>query len=88
MDFEFACWDVRVADFSRDPGWSWMRRPDLCDTFLDGYGRPHCTAEAQQLLVSHAEYALDAILWGHDHTFYGFEQQGRSALAHLVSLLR
>jgi 8-oxo-dGTP diphosphatase len=88
IDFEFAFWDVRVADFSRDPDWAWVRRPDLVEAFFDGYGRSLSPIEEQQLLVAHAEYALSAILWGHDHEFYGFEQEGREALAHLAHCLR
>jgi len=61
-DFEFAHWDVRVADFSRYPDWSWIGRPDLVDAFFEGYGRSLNSAEEQQLLVAHAEYALGAIL--------------------------
>lgn len=88
IDFEFACWDVRVADFSRDPDWSWIRRPELFEAFLEGYGHPFTPKQKQQLLVAHAEYALSAILWGRDHSFHGFEQEGRESLAHLASLLR
>jgi 8-oxo-dGTP diphosphatase len=88
IDFEFAHWDVRVADFSRDPQWSWIRRPDLVEAFFEGYGRSLTPTEEQQLLVAHTEYALGAILWGHNNAFYGFEQEGRASLAHLTSLLR
>jgi len=88
IDFEFAHWDVRVADFSRDPNWSWIRRPDLMDAFFEGYGRLFTSLEQQQLLVAHAEYAIGAILWGHDNAFYGFEQEGRESLAHLAPLLK
>lgn len=87
IDFEFAHWDVRVADFSRYPDWSWIERPDLSDAFFDGYGRSLAHAEEQQLLVAHAEYALSAIIWGRDNSFYGFEKEGRESLAHLASLL-
>jgi aminoglycoside phosphotransferase len=87
IDFEFARWDVRVADFSRDPNWSWIHRPDLVDAFFEGYGRSLTSIEEQQLLVARAEYALGAILWGHDHMFYGFEQEGHEALAHLATRL-
>ena len=87
IDFEFAYWDVRVADFSRDPDWAWVRRPDLFDAFFEGYGRSLTATEEQQMLVAHAEYALSAILWGRDHAFYGFEREGRESLAHLASLL-
>ncbi len=88
IDFEFAYWDVRIADFSRDPDWSWISRPDLVTAFFKGYGRPLTPAEEQQILVAHAEYALSAILWGHDHAFYGFEKEGHESLAHLASLLK
>jgi aminoglycoside phosphotransferase len=88
IDFEFAYWDVRVADFARDPDWAWIRRPDLMEAFFDGYigngGRSFSRTTELQLLVARAEYALDAILWGHDFAFYGFEQEGREALSHLA----
>lgn len=88
IDFEFAHWDVRVADFSRDPNWSWIRRPDLADAFFEGYGHSFTSSEEQQLLVAHTEYAVSAILWGRDNAFYGFEQEGRESLTHLASLLK
>jgi Ser/Thr protein kinase RdoA (MazF antagonist) len=87
IDFEFAYWDVRVADFSRDPDWNWIHRPDLIAAFFEGYGRSLTSQEEQQLFVAHAEYALGAILWGRDNAFYGFEREGRESLAHLATLL-
>ena len=83
IDFEFAQWDVRVADFSRDPHWNWIYRPDLLAAFFAGYGQAPTPKEEQQLIVARAEYALGAIIWGRDHAFYGFEQEGREALAYL-----
>jgi aminoglycoside phosphotransferase len=88
IDFEFAYWDVRVADFARDPDWYWILRPDLVQAFFEGYGRALTPTEEQQLLVARAEYALSAIIWGHENAFYGFEQEGRDSLAHLATLLR
>ncbi len=88
IDFEFAYWDVRAADFTRDPNWAWIRRPDLQEAFFEGYARPFTPVQEQQLLVAHAEYALSAILWGRDFAFYGFEREGREALAHLAALLK
>lgn len=88
IDFEFAYWDVCVADFSRDPHWHWIHRPDLIDAFFEGYGRPLTPQENQQLLVAHVEYALGAIVWGQAHEFYGFKKEGQDALAHLATLLR
>jgi len=86
IDFEFAHWDVRVADFSRDPTWSWLHRPELIDAFFEGYGRALTPNEEQQCFVARAEYALDAILWGRDYAFFGFEREGHAALAHLAGL--
>jgi aminoglycoside phosphotransferase (APT) family kinase protein len=88
IDFEFAYWDVRVTDFSRDPDWAWVLRPDLADAFLEGYGRPLTPAEEQQLLVARASYALGAVLWGRDHAFYGFAREGHAALAYLAPVLK
>lgn len=88
IDFEFACWDLRVADFTRDPNWSWVCRPDLFSAFLEGYGISRTPRLEQQLLVAHAEYALAAILWGHDSGFHGFEREGHESLAHLATLLK
>lgn len=87
IDFEFAYLDVRVADFSRDPNWNWIDRPDLIKSFFEGYGRLLTSKEEKQLLVAHTEYALSAILWGRDNSFFGFEQEGRKSLVHIASLL-
>ena len=84
IDFEFAYWEVRAADFSRDPNWNWLRRPDLMQAFFEGYGQPLTAREQQQLCVARAEYALGAILWGHANAFFGFEREGRQALAYLA----
>ena len=83
IDFEFAYWDVRVADFSRDPNWAWVKRPDLVAAFFEGYGRPLTPIAEQQRRVAYAEYALGAIVWGRDFAFYGFEREGHEALLQL-----
>lgn len=88
IDFEFSAWDVRVADFSRDPHWSWIGRPDLWEAFFEGYGWSPTPTEEQQLLIAHAEYALSAIVWGREHAYYGFEREGCESLAHLASFVR
>lgn len=87
IDFEMSAWDVRVADFSRYPRWEWMLRPDLVDAFFDGYGRTLTAAEQEQLLVAHVQYALSAILWGHEHEYHGFVREGHDALATIARQL-
>ncbi len=87
IDFEFAHWDVRVAEFSRYPDWEWIHRPDLVEALLDGYGRPLTHREEQQCLVARAQYALSAITWGMEHSYLGFVAEGRQALKHLAKLL-
>lgn len=85
IDFEFSQWDLWVADFCRDPDWSWVRRPDLIEAFFEGYGRTLTACEAQQLFIARVEYALGAIVWGRDNAFFGFAREGHAALAHLAS---
>lgn len=87
IDFEFAYWDVRVADFSRYPNWEWIRKPHLIEAFFDGYGRSLTPKEEQQRLVAQAQYSLSAIIWGCEHAYLGFAEEGRQALRHLATLL-
>jgi aminoglycoside phosphotransferase (APT) family kinase protein len=87
IDFEFARWDVRVADFTRYPDWEWMRQPDLVDAFFEGYGRSFTPEEEQQRLVGHVQYGLGAIVWGEENAYHGFAEEGRRALRHLGELL-
>ena len=87
IDFEFAYWDVRVADFCRYPDFEWMNRPDLLVAFFDGYGRSLTPQEEQQSLVGHALYALGAVVWGCEHAYLGYAEDGRRALKHLGTLL-
>ena len=87
IDFEFAYWDVRAADFSRYPDWDWISRPDLAQAFFDGYGHSFTPEEEQQRLVAHVQYALGAIVWGQESAYYGFAEEGRQALKRLGELL-
>ncbi len=88
IDFEFAYWDVRVADFTRYPNWEWIHRPDLIDAFFGGYGRSLTPREEAQALVTHTRYALGAILWGHAHGYLGYVTEAHEALGHLADWLR
>lgn len=83
IDFEFACWDVRAAEFSRYPDWEWIERPDLVEALLEGYGRPLTPREEEQCLVARAQYALSAITWGTGASYHGFVAEGRRALERL-----
>ncbi len=38
IDFEFAYWDVRAADFTRYPEWSWIERPGRSRLSLTAMG--------------------------------------------------
>jgi aminoglycoside/choline kinase family phosphotransferase len=87
IDFEFARWDVRVADFTRYPNWEWIERPDLIEAFFDGYGRRFTSHEEAQRLIGHVQYALAAVVWGIGNAYYGFAEEGRHALRHLQSRL-
>lgn len=87
IDFEFAHWDARAADFARYPSWEWMHRPDLLAAFCEGYGRPFTPREEQQCLVARVQYALSAIVWGTENAYLGFAAEGRAALRRLGALL-
>jgi Ser/Thr protein kinase RdoA (MazF antagonist) len=87
IDFEFAHWDVRVADFTRYPDWNWINRPDLVEALFEGYGCTFTPDKEQQLLVAHTQYALSAIVWGEENAYHGFAAEGRQALQHLAKLL-
>lgn len=87
IDFEFAYWDVRAADFTRYPDWEWINRPDLVTAFFAGYGRSFTAQEEQQRLVAYVQYALGAIVWGCENAYNGFAEEGRHALQHLARSL-
>jgi aminoglycoside phosphotransferase (APT) family kinase protein len=87
IDFEFSQWDVRATDFSRYANWEWLGRPDLIEAFFEGYGRAFTPAEEQQRLLAHTQYALSAIVWGHETGYLGFAREGRESLQHLRTLL-
>ena len=87
IDFEFAHWDVRVAEFSRYPDWEWIHRPDLLEALYEGYGRRLTPVEEEQCLVARARYALSAIVWGSQNAYYGFVDEGRQALKVLAERL-
>jgi Ser/Thr protein kinase RdoA (MazF antagonist) len=87
IDFEFSGWDVRAADFTRYPNWDWIDRPELAGAFFEGYGRTFTPAEEQQHLVAHVQYALDAVVWGMENSYFRFAADGRRAFKHLGKLL-
>ncbi len=87
IDFELAYWDPRAADFSRYPNWEWMHRPELLESFFAGYGHSLTPKEEQQCLVLRTQYALGAIVWGRENSFFGFEAEGRQALSYLAKVV-
>jgi Ser/Thr protein kinase RdoA (MazF antagonist) len=84
IDFEFAYWDVRAADFSRHPEWQWIDRPDLIDAFEEGYAGLLAPPSHAQKLVARALFALAAIVWGRENDYRGFELEGRGGLQHVA----
>jgi aminoglycoside phosphotransferase (APT) family kinase protein len=87
IDFEFAYWDVRAADFTRYPNWEWIDHPERIAAFFEGYGRPLNAHEEEQRLVCHVQYALAAVVWGMENEYFGYAAEGRRALAHLRMLV-
>lgn len=86
VDFEMSQWDVRASDFARYPNWEWVRRPDLVEALLAGYGRVLSDAEQQQLFCERVIYALTAIAWGIESKHELFAEEGRQALRHIARM--
>ena len=86
IDFEFAHWDVRASDLARYPNWEWMRRPDLEEAFWEGYGPSSGVTETQRM-VQYGLYAVGAIVWGMENSYFGFAEEGRQALRLLAKRL-
>jgi aminoglycoside phosphotransferase len=88
IDFEFAYWDVRTADFARDPFWNWITRPMLQEALTAGYGLTFTPMEEQQLLFSRALYALGAVVWGEENEYHVYAREGRLALKVVGEMLK
>ena len=88
IDFEFAYWDVRAADFTRYPGWDWIDTPARIEAFFEGYGRSFTPAEQQQRTAALALYALGAVVWGEEAEYHGFAAEGRRALETIGKWMR
>jgi len=88
IDFEFSRWDVRISDLTRYPDWDYVERPEMVEAWMEGYGRTLSDQEERQRLVAHVQYALAAIVWGHQANFLGFKAEGQRAMAHLASRFR
>lgn len=87
IDFERSHWDIPASDFTRDPDWNWIERPDLMEAFFEGYGRISTPETEQQRLVADTYYALETIVWASRVGFHGSLREGREALAHIAKLL-
>jgi hypothetical protein len=80
IDFEFSGWDVRAADFSRHPGWDWLDAPARLEAFCEGYGLQFNPEEEARQRVARVQYALGAVVWGMENSYFGFAAEGRRAL--------
>jgi aminoglycoside phosphotransferase len=87
IDFEFSYWDVRAADYTRYPEWTWIDHPERIQTFFEGYGRAFTPAEEQQRQVCLVLYALGALVWGQENGYRIFAAEGRRALEKLGEVL-
>jgi aminoglycoside phosphotransferase (APT) family kinase protein len=87
IDFEFAHWDVRAADFSRYPDWEWIERPHLPAALLEAYANVLTPPDEGQLLLVRALYSLGAIAWGTENAYQAFSAEGSRALRRVGELL-
>jgi hypothetical protein len=67
--------------------WNIWSAQHQVEAFFDGYGRCFTSAEEEQRLIAHAQYALGAIVCGTENSYHGSAQAGRQALKCLGRVL-
>lgn len=83
IDFEHSKPDLWFLDIERLWRDQWVKRPDLREAFLSGYGR-ELTQDEEGLLERLAALgALTTIVWAREHNDQAFERQGRDILDRL-----
>ena len=87
IDFERSHWDVAEADYTRDPDWSWLERPDLLEAFFAGYGYVATAKAEQRRLVADTLYALSTVVWASRVGYHGSLREARKALVHIEQRL-
>jgi len=85
IDFERARPEIWINDLSRLYFGSWLARPDLCEAFLDGYGRAIGSDDRAVLLGCGALSAVSTVVWARAHGDAPFEEAGRRRLARLMA---
>ena len=84
IDFERARPDVWINDLARLHYGRWRARPDLRESFLDGYGR-QISEHDHAILVGHgALTAVSTVVWAREHDDAPFENAGRRSLRDLM----
>lgn len=84
IDFEFSRYDLRMTDLARYPHWEWIYKPDLVLALIAGYSGSLTDIEKRQCRLLRVQYALDAIVWGNENSFFGFASEGHAALNYLA----
>lgn len=84
IDFEWAKPEVWVNDLARLFFGPWRRRPELRESFLDGYGRSLEDADVTFLLANHAFTTVWQLIWSHHHDNHSFATSTRQLLHALM----
>lgn len=86
IDFEHSRPDLWFLDIERLWRDQWLKRPNLREAFLSGYGR-ELTQDEEALLERLAALgALTTIVWAREHNDQTFEMQGRNTLDRLRNI--
>lgn len=85
IDFGGARWQVPVLDLTNLCLGAWWREPEVCASFLDGYGRALTQAEVELLGASLSVAAMNAVRRGTDNANARLHARGRQCLADLMS---
>lgn len=86
LDFEWTRPDAWVTDLTRLHIGLWRTRPDLRDTFLDGYGRELDDSDRVLLKANAALTAVWLVIKARESHQPSFEQANREALHHLMAV--
>lgn len=83
IDFEHSHPDLYLADLQRMWAGLWPSRPDLRESFFEGYGRSLSADDEAALRSTMAMWGLTTVVWAREHGDAELEQVGLTVLSKL-----
>jgi Ser/Thr protein kinase RdoA (MazF antagonist) len=81
IDFEHARPDLALVDLTKLHVGVWSRRPACAAAFFEGYGRPLCDRQREQLRALVVLHGVASLAWGQERGDAELILEGRTALA-------